>query len=434
MRIVSVLAASAAIAVVRPSLAQNAVLHDGTVVTQKIPVESFAVEGPIWDIDLARRQIVSMGLHVTIPAMLNGRPFEMGNTAIVDNENVSLGGITTENFDRLSDFNAAIRDRVFETDITGGPIRMGPVRSIFNSFEARSRAQQDVDRWPMVQKQMEDNYFFFARNAFAQYPIGTLPDNFLGLIGIRTETGEYVSNLQQLPPRRFWRYPASSAASFNATGSIYVDASGNEHLIPDFLIKGAFASIVIAENVKVGPIKAGALGNWVTPDSFVMGNILVILNQDPRMPTRLTGVGDSPLSREFLLTQMPTGTLVEVVGHMVGEHVMFAETVLAETTFDPSIGAWAGVRPTSWRYDEDGLQFVGDMFPMTGHRLSVRLGNTEIAVATTPVPEFGYARFDVRDLPADPIAHPTLTLVVRRLSDNQIVREHEYDWRALVGL
>jgi hypothetical protein len=261
-----------------------------------------------------------------------------------------------------------------------------------------------------------------------------LPANFLGLIGIRTETGEYASNPLQLPPRRFWRYPASSAALFSATGSVYVDQSGAEYNIPDFLIKGAYASIVIAENVKVGPIRGGALGNWVTPDSFVMGDILVVLNQDPRMPARITGMGDSPMSREHLLTQLPAGELVEVVGHMVGEHVMFAESILAETAWDPAVGAWAGVNPMSWRYDEDGLQFKGEMFPAAGHRLSVRLGITETLIPTTPVLELNSARFDVRDLPADPIAQPVLTLLVRRVSDNQIVREHVYDWPALVGL
>jgi hypothetical protein len=436
MRLSFFVAGAVASAAASLSLAQVAVLHDGTVVTMKIPQQLFAVEGPIWDIDIEHKQVISNGTRVTIPATLNGRLFELGNTDTVDNEDVSFGGITTHTFDRLSDVNAATRDRILDGNYAGGPIRMGPVRSIFNSVEARQRTQEDVDRWPAAQKQMEDNYFFFVRNAWLNYAPGTLPANFLGLIGIRTETGEFASNPNQLPPRRFWRYPASSAATFMATGSVYVDAAGREFNIPDFLVKGAYASIVIAENVKVGPIRAGALGDWSTPDSFVMDNTLVIMNQDPRMPARIEGLGYSPMSREYLVSGLPAGTLVEVVGHMVGEHVMFAESILVEGAFDPAVGAWVGVRPTSWRYDEDGLQFTGEMVPAAGHRLSYRLGAgaSEWSLPTTPVPEFNSARFDVRDLAADPVAHPTITLVMRRISDNAVVREMTYHWPALVGL
>jgi hypothetical protein len=410
-----------------------AVLHDGTAVTMKLPQELFAVEGPIWDIDFGARQVIANGVRVTIPATLNGRVFEMGNTDLVTNEDVSLGGITTDNFDRLSDLHAATRDVVFEGE--SGPLRMGPVRSLFNTVEARQRPQDDVDRWPAIQKQMEDNYFFFVRNAFLKYAPDVLPQNFLGLIGIRAESGAYADNPSQLPPRRFWRYPASSAATFMATGSVYVDAAGREYKIPDFLIKGAYASIVIAENVKVAPIRAAALGDWNTPDSFVMGDILVLMNQDPRMPARIEGLAGSPMSREYLTTQLPPGTLVEVVGHMVGEHVMFAESILIEGAWDPEVGAWVGVNPASWRYDaRDGLSFKGEMVPASGYRLFARYGGTEALIPVTPVPTFNMARFDVRDLPIDPSADPTLTLVMRRITDNAVEREVVIDWRALVGL
>ena len=444
MRFSHLVASAAALSAAGMAFAQVAVLHDGTPVTMKVPQVLFSVEGPIWDIDIPKRQVVSNGYRVTIPATLNGVEFVFGNTQIVTNEEVSLGGITAATFDRLSDINAATRDRIFDTAGEAGPIRLGPARSLFSTSEARGVAVADLDRDPVIEKQMEDNYFFLARNAFLQYPPGVLPASFLGMIGIRNELGQYATSNSQLPPRRFWRYPTSNGATFIADGSVYVDAAGNEYYIPDFVIKGALAHVVIAENILIGEMVASAIGNWNTPDSFVVGSSLVMMNQDPRMPMEIIGVGGSPVSREYFTTQVPPGTPVAVSGHMIGEHVLFAEVIDVSTTvFDPAVGSWVSVIDRTWRYQAGrGLSFTAEVVPATTTLVSFQLGNNDVFSG----PEFSLEAEEVIDAALnlskivirDRVIDATqrqIKFILRSAQDPSVIlRERVYNWADIVGI
>lgn len=78
LTVVSVVAATGALAVSGASLAQavpTAVLHNGTVVTQKVPLQPYAVEGSIWDIDIPNRSIITMGQTVHVPSTIGGATF-----------------------------------------------------------------------------------------------------------------------------------------------------------------------------------------------------------------------------------------------------------------------------------------------------------------------------------------------------------------------
>lgn len=449
MRLTHVVAGSAALCAASLSLAQVAVLHNGVQVTIKIPQETFSIEGPLWDIDVANRQLLSTGFRVTVPTSLNGQPFTLGNTEIVNNEEVSLGEITAATFDRLADNNAALRDVVYDTSGAAGPIRLGPARSLYSTSEARSAAVADIDRDPIIEKRLEDNYFFLARNAFAQYEPGILPANYLGLIGIRTETGGFPVSNTQLPPRRFWRYPASSGATVIAQGSVYVDAQGNEYNIPDFPVKGYLGHVLMAENVLIGNLRAAAIGNFQTPDSMVIGNTLVMLNQDPRMPMQITGIAGSPLGREHLMGgAVPTGTFVAAVGHMVGEHVMFAEVLEVDTAFDPANGAWVSVIDRTWRFNPGrGLSYRGEVVPASTTQLFVQYGNTVAGVWTPTTAEISLAaqliidplldagRFDVRDQAlANPVTAREIKFIIRDLGKGAVIREELVEWANLLGL
>ncbi|MFZ4750172.1 MAG: hypothetical protein ACOYMM_06650 [Phycisphaerales bacterium] len=427
------------------AFAQVAVLHNGTPVTMKIPQETFSIEGPMWDLDIPNRTVIATGFRVTIPASLNGVEFVMGNTQVVNNEEVSLGGITSATFDRLGDVNAATRDRIFETAGDAGPIRLGPARSLFSTSEARGVSVSGLDRDPQIEKAMEDNYFFLARNAFLQYSPGILPANFLGLIGIRNEVGGFPANNNQLPPRRFWRYPSSGGATFIAQGSVYVDAAGNEYNVPDFPIKGSLAHVILAENVCIGNMKGAAIGNYNTPDSFVIGDTLIMMNQDPRMPLDIIGIAGSPVSREYFTTQIPAGTFVAAVGHMIGEHVMFAEVIdVSATAFDPAVGAWTSVIDRTWGFRPGrGLSFRGSVVPASTTLLSAQYGSNgvftaqEISLESLLVvdPLLDEGRFDVRDLAgADPVATRQIKFIIRDAATKAVIREVVYNWADILGL
>jgi len=448
MRFSSFIGSAAALCAAAIALGQSAVLHNGRVVTMVIPQETFSIEGPMWNIDVANKQIIATGYRVTIPATLNGQPFAMGNTQIVNNEAVSVGEITAATFDRLLDANAATRDRVFDTAGAAGTIRLGPARSLFSTSEARGAATADLVRAPITEKQIEDNYFFQARNAFAQYPPGTLPANFLGLIGIRTETGGFPTNNNQLPPRRFWRYPSMSGATFVAQGSVYQDQQGNRYNIPDFQVKGYFAHVILAENISIGNISAAAIGNFQTPDSFVVGTTLVLMNQDPRMPMNILGIAGSPVSREYFTTQVPVGTFAATVGHMIGEHVMMAEVIDVTTdVYDPAAGAWMNILPRTWSYRNGRVSYAGELVPADTTVVSVQYGSTVNGVWTAATletsiqsqlvidPVLNSARITVRDQPGgDPVTAREIKFIIRDANSNAILRTFVYDWATLAGV
>jgi hypothetical protein len=449
MRPSNLLASAAAVAVAGFAVAQTARLHNGTVVTMVVPQETFSVEGPVWNIDVANKQVVGTGFRVTIPAILNNEPFLMGGTQIVNSEEVHIGEITTTTFDRLLDTNALMRDRIFNTGGFQGPIRLGPVRSLFSLTEARSLATADLVRDPICQKAMEDNFFFVTRNAFLNYEPGVLPANFLGLIGIRTETGAYPTSNTVLPPRRFWRYPAMSGATFIAQGSVYADAQGNRFNIPDFPIKGYLATMLLAENVLIGNLKATALGDFQTPDSYVIGNTLVMMNQDPRMPMDILGVANSPVSRGYFASASVPGDFIATVGHMVGEHVMMAEWVDATTSlFDPAVGTWVSIIDRSWGYRPGrGLSYVGDVVPYATTLLSYEYGHTNADGTWTaitpeaslqniliPDPVLPTAKFVIRDQAGgDLVTGREIKFIVR--DQNQVIqRTKVYNWATILGL
>jgi len=445
MRLFQLSAGIAAMAACMSVCAQTATLANGRVVTMVVPQETFSIEGPLWNIDVANKQLIGTGFRVTIPATLNNEPFLMGGTQIVNNEERNLGEITAGTLDRLLDVNAATRDRIFDTAGFAGPIRLGPARSLFSVSEARSEPTAGLVRNPITQKQLEDNYFFLARNAFAQYAPGILPANFLGLIGIRTETGAFPTNNNLLPPRRFWRYPSMGGATFMAQGSVYQDAQGNRYNIPDFPVKGYLATIILAENVCIGTLKATALGNFQTPDSFVIGDTLILMNQDPRMPMDIVGIGNSPVSREYFSTAAQPGLFVAVVGHMIGEHVMMGEAIdVSAGVFDPGVGAWVSVIDRTWGFRPgQGVSFRGDVVPTSSTLLSYQFGNNgvfagpEISLQNQLIvdPVLDTARFDIRGLPADPATQPQIKFIVRSSSgDRPIIREVVYDWAAILGL
>jgi hypothetical protein len=193
---------------------------------------------------------------------------------------------------------------------------------------------------------------------------------------------------------------------------------------------------VIAENIAIGNLKAAAIGNWNTPDSFVLGETLVVMNQDPRMPCQIIGLAGSPVSKEYFTTQVAAGTLVAAEGHMIGEHVMFAEIIdVSADVYDPTSGAWMNILPNSWRFRPGrGLEFRGEMVPAVGHLLSARLGSNEFPIALTPDLALNVSTFNVTDIPADPAATPSITFIIRDEATKAVVREFSFNWAQILGL
>jgi hypothetical protein len=399
MHVARLVAGAAALSAATFAFAQSAVLHDGTVVIQKVPLELFATEGPIWDIDVANRRIRVTGRYITIPASLNGMPWTLEGTEVIDGEGNSLGPITAANMDRLLDSRAALKDRVFETACPDcGPLRLGPIRSIFSTSEARTQAVDDgpeaLDRMPEIQRIIEDNYFFLARNIYLKHS-SVLPIEWLGRIGIRNENGTYPTSASNLPNRRYWKYPFTSGATWKSAGTIYVDAQGNEYLIPE--LEKAFE---LSENVTIGTVRSFEFGDWSTPDSFIVGDVAVMMNQDPRFSATILGVAGQEISREYFMANLQPGLDIAVGGFMVGEHIQMAQEIEVGM-YDPSAGIVMSADRFRVQLEDGFIQFQGWVIPMTGLTITASIaGNTfpvEVIPAADAVGAEGLGSYRIRE-------------------------------------
>jgi hypothetical protein len=80
----------------------------------------------------------------------------------------------------------------------------------------------------------------------------------------------------------------------------------------------------------------------------VIGELLVILNQDPRFATEVLGLGLQSLPLEVLFTPENIGLEIVVGGYGVGESLMFGMTFENEELVDAT--APLIVTPTTWRF------------------------------------------------------------------------------------
>jgi len=387
MHVARLVAGAAALSAATFAFAQSAVLHDGTVVIQKVPIELFATEGPIWDIDVANRRFRVTGRYITIPASVNGAPWVLDGTEVIDSEGNSLGPITAANMDRLLDSRAALKDRVFETACPDcGPLRLGPVRSIFSTSEARTQAVDDgpeaLDRMPEIQRIIEDNYFFLARNIYLKHS-SVLPIEWLGRIGIRNENGTYPTSPSNLPNRRYWKYPFTSGGTMKTSGTIYIDAQGNEYMIPDLGLV-----FELSENVTIGAVRSVEFGDWSTPDSFIVGDVAVMMNQDPRFSAMIIGIAGQEISREYFMANLAPDMDVAVGGFMVGEHLQMAQEIEVGM-YDPSAGLVISADRFRVELEDGAIQFQGWIIPMGDLTFTATIAGNDFPIDVVPAGEVG---------------------------------------------
>jgi len=158
----------------------DAVLLDGTVLTPT--AEVFATEGPIWNIDLNSQDITVVGKTITIADTVNGVQLLISGSSVLGQDGEASTGINAASFDRLSDVHAT----------TGGPgggvgeERCGATRSLFSTSEARRTDNPaGLHRFPLIQAQIEANYFAMVRAAYNDPAhAGSLPIDFLQRAGL----------------------------------------------------------------------------------------------------------------------------------------------------------------------------------------------------------------------------------------------------------
>jgi hypothetical protein len=306
----------------QPSLiaqGQQAILADGTTLIIKAPLELWGVEGAIYNIEVEKRLIDAAGIQVTIPATIDGADVLVGGTEALAADGTSLGEISAATFDRFLDNRAIGSDRDAAAVEAGlGPRRLGATRSLFSTIEAR-RAVDGTSvlvRDNVAQSAIEQNYFNMVQAVYPQHA-AFLPADFLDRAGLR---GTDPAN---------WVYPTSTGGTLKSAGHVYINPlTLEEYRIPDLELV-----VELAENVRGGIVSSAVAGSGAIPGSFVIDNTLVIFNQDPRFPAHTFGFGLSDLSRTAFfaaLSDPNTDHSVTAIGHMVSEHVMFAQEIETE--------------------------------------------------------------------------------------------------------
>lgn len=405
------------------------VLFSGTPVTQKLPVEMFLTEGPIWDMDIPGRTLTAVGQVIHIPASINGVPFTLSGTEKLSPNGATLGTITVADFDRLSDINATGRDVV--TSSAGpdaGPYRLGAVRSILSTSEARSNVVGALDRSPATQRVIEDNYFRILINLFNVHQ-SVLPAEFLGRCGVRTAQGQYPTNPFQLPPLTYWKYPHSTGGTLKSAGTIYVDAAGNEYRIPH---DGCV--IELAENVTAGKVRSMQVGNDLMPISFVVNETIVTLNPDPRIETKILGIAGGEVDPSVLAASLQVGDEVTVVGYLVGEHMMFGIEIEAPTLYVESMGIIVSADRFTARVNDGRLRWRGQLYPPAGKTLWVQLAGSKglIPVPFVVDPADGVGTYDMRLEDIDLKAVTALDMVVRDATTGAELQRKHFDFTPFI--
>ena len=405
------------------------ILFSGTPVTQKLPVEMFLTEGPIWDMDIPGRTLTAVGQVIHIPASINGVPFTLSGTEKLSPNGATLGTITVADFDRLSDINATGRDVV--TSSAGpdaGPYRLGAVRSILSTSEARSNVVGALDRSPATQRVIEDNYFRILINLFNVHQ-SVLPAEFLGRCGVRTAQGQYPTNPFQLPPLTYWKYPHSTGGTLKSAGTIYVDAAGNEYRIPH---DGCV--IEFAENVTAGKVRSMQVGNDLMPISFVVNETIVTLNPDPRIETKILGIAGGEVDPSVLAASLQVGDEVTVIGYLVGEHMMFAIEIEAPTLYVESMGIIVSADRFTARVNDGRLRWRGQLYPPAGKTLWVQLAGSKglIPVPFVVDPADGVGTYDMRLEDIDLEVVTALDMVVRDATTGAELQRKHFDFTPFI--
>lgn len=333
----------------------TAQLLDGRVLTPVSPPKTWLTEGPITALMPGSQAFQAQGLTVTIPATVDGAAFELLGT------NFNGAPITAATMHALLDENAAPGGRD-----AGTPLHRGAVRSIFSSGRLQLTNTQDAPSALSTRTHME----LIRSQLGASHTVPILESEGIAVPGqadvIRPDRFEY------------------SGATLKSAGQVYQDAQGNQFLIPD-----AEMALEFAENLVSGPVTSvSPTGDY---PSFVVGQMPVVLNPDPRFPVTITGLGGAVLSPQTFFQQLaatPLANVNELIaeGYVV-DGVLFA--IHIECLFsDPSLLPTATIDRAQFDNARNEIRLRGIVDKPAGLTVRIELLNsagTSVATFNAPI-------------------------------------------------
>jgi hypothetical protein len=326
----------------------EALLKDGTLLTIKQPLQLWGVEGPITDLHAPTSTFSAMGQRVPVPRTIDGENVSIDGTSFLTNAG-NLIPMRTNHVNRLRDNQATA---------LGATGLMGATRSLY-SFSA------GLAKDPASVAQMTSNHRAYVNGVIGAYEGVLAPERIQAIVD---EADALVAVADAANGVGAGPVPAGvgyTGGTLKAAGHVYVDAlTGEEHLVPDLGLV-----VELAENVLIGTIRAVDPGDAFTPPSLLVGDLLVIMNQDERFGQELLGFGLLPMEPEVFFAQLQPGSPIAVGGYAVGDHVLYGISLEAETLIDPAAGLVVGV--TKWRFDADEVRMTGVTSQSDGISLEV---------------------------------------------------------------
>jgi hypothetical protein len=177
------------------------------------------------------------------------------------------------------------------------------------------------------------------------------------------------------------------------------------------------AVLELSENVRddvISSIDAGSESEGVSP-SFVIDEVLVIYNQDPRFSAATLGAVGQVIPRSILFDQ-GIGKYLDVMGHLVSEHVLFVHDV-GTSLINPNSPIVITAERFWFNIGGNDIHFIGLFDRPQGSTLRVTMadstGTYHGAVTLTRDPKTGIASYsfrskDIRDFRVRLLTAPTL--------------------------
>lgn len=366
----------------------EAVLKDGALLTIKQPLELWGVEGPIADLHIPSATFSAMGQRVPVPRTIDGENVSIDGTSFLNNAG-NLIPMRTNHVNRLRD------NQVTGLGATG---LMGATRSLYSFSEGLAKD-------PAAVAQMASNHRAYVNGVIGAYEGVLAPERIQAIVD---EADALVAVADAATGVGAGPVPAGvgyTGGTLKAAGHVYVNAlTGEEHLIPDLGLV-----VELAENVLLGTVRAVDPGDAFTPPSLVVGDMLVIMNQDERFGQELLGFGLLPMEPEVFFPQLQPGSAIAVGGYAVGDNVLYGISLEADSVIDPAAGLVVAV--TKWRFDADEVRMIGVTSQFDGISLEVEFridgawtDAEEIALDLDPlVPGGASFSYRLRDEPDVPL-------------------------------
>jgi hypothetical protein len=336
-------------------IAQGSVaqLLDGRILTPVSPPATFLTEGPITNVNAATQAFQAQGLTVTIPATVDGVAYEILGT------NFNGAPISAATMHALLDENAAPGGRD-----AGTPLYRGAVRSIFSSGRLQLNNTQDAPNALATRTHME----------LVRSQLGTSHTVPI----LETEGIAVPGQADVLRPDRF----EYSGATLKSAGQVYEDAQGNRFLIPDLEM-----GLEFAENLVAGPVTSvSTTGDY---PSFVVGQMPVVLNPDPRFPVGISGLGGVTLSPQTffqVLSTTPFASVNELIaeGYVV-DGVLFAIHIECQFA-DPSLLPIVTIDRAQFDNARNEIRLRGIVDKPTGLTVRIELLRGDVIAGTFNAP------------------------------------------------